>query len=293
MKVNKNNPVICWWSGGITSAKACEIAAGLYGIENCKFIMLDTKNEHPDTYRFQMDCERLYGKEIKKIMNDKYDKIEDVWYKYNSLNVAFGAICSSELKREVRKKYLKENPYSYNVFGFEFTKKEFNRAMSMKLNWPDTNPIFPLQMYGLNKQDCINYFLSIDIAPPATYYEGLENNNCWKTGCIQGGIGYWQKIRRMSPDKFDYMANIEHELTDRKGEQVAINKDQSYEAKQKPIKQRLVFLKSHPDYPDNKDLSQMDGREPESLMECNGFCGIDDLNENAESEKKRQRNLFD
>ena len=48
--------VICWWSGGITSAVACKLAIDLYGKENCRVIMLDTKNEHEDTYRFKDDC---------------------------------------------------------------------------------------------------------------------------------------------------------------------------------------------------------------------------------------------
>lgn len=255
----------------------------MYGKENCVAIMLDTfKNEHPDTYRFQWDCEEWYGLEIEMMRNEKYSSIEDVWYTYKSLNVAHGAICSSELKRKVRIEWGKNNDYAHQVFGFEFTKKEFNRAMSMKLNWPETNPIFPLLMYGMDKQDCIEYVQAAGIEIPATYKMGYSNNNCWKTGCVQGGIGYWQKIMREEPDKFDRMAEHEHKLTDLKGEPVTINKDQSKEAKEKPMKDRLVFLKPHPDYPNNKHLGDMEGREPEPLMECNGFCGLDDLNENEE-----------
>jgi len=35
--------IICWWSGGITSAVACKIAIDSFGIENCQVIMIDTK----------------------------------------------------------------------------------------------------------------------------------------------------------------------------------------------------------------------------------------------------------
>lgn len=280
-KPSAKYPVIGWWSGGITSAVACKLAIDLYGLENMRFIMLDTfNNEHPDTYRFQMDCEQWYGKEIEMIRNEKYNSIQDVWYRFNSLNVAHGAICSSELKREVRKKFLRENNYSHNIFGYEFTKREFNRALSMKLQYPETNPIFPLLLYGMDKEACINFVQEAGIEIPKPYREGYSNNNCYKTGCVQGGIGYWQKIRRDDPQKYDRMANVEHELTNLAGEPVTINKDQSKQAKKKPMEDRLVFLKRHPDYPDNKELSEMNGREPEPLIECNGFCGIDDLNEN-------------
>ena len=87
--------VICWWSGGVTSAVACKIAIDIYGIERCKLIMIDTNNEDDDTYRFKADCEKWYGKEIETItyIGEKYISIQDVWRKHLSLNVATGAIC--------------------------------------------------------------------------------------------------------------------------------------------------------------------------------------------------------
>ena len=59
--------VICWWSGGITSAVACKVAIDLYGKDNCEVIMIDTHNEHSDTYRFKDDCSKWYGLPIKTI----------------------------------------------------------------------------------------------------------------------------------------------------------------------------------------------------------------------------------
>ncbi len=281
MNPSKEYPVVCWWSGGVTSAVACKIAIDIFGKDNCVVIMIDTfMNEHPDTYRFLMDCEEWYGKKIEMVRNERYKSIQDVWYTRKSLNVAHGAICSSELKRKVRIDWCKENTFSHHVFGFEFDKKEMNRALSMQINYSDINPIFPLLMYGMDKPDCIDYIQEAGLDIPKTYELGYENNNCWQTGCVQGGIGYWQKIQREEPEKFDAMAKIEHDLTNIKGEPVTINKDQSQEAKEKPMKESLVFLLPHPDYPNNKSLSDMDGREPEPLTECNGYCGLDDLNEN-------------
>ncbi len=45
--------------------------------------------------------------------------------------------------------------------------------------------------------------------------------------CIQGGIGYWQKVQRDMIEKFNTMADMEHELTDLRGEPVTMLKDQS------------------------------------------------------------------
>ena len=56
----------------------------------------------------------------------------------------------------------------------------------------------------------------------------------------------------------------------------------------------LVFLKPHQDYPEIKDISMMKGRDPKPLFECNGLCGINDLERN-ETEKEinyGQKELF-
>lgn len=272
--------VICWWSGGITSAVACKIAQDLWG-DACEFIMMDTMNEDDDTYRFKSDCEKWYGEPIQVIKTGKFDSIESVWRKFNSLNVATGAICSYELKRVVRERWQRENQYDYQVFGFEFEKKEFNRAMSMKLNHPKTKPVFPLIMMGMDKTDCIEYVKNVGIEIPRMYTYGFQNNNCFKTGCIQGGIGYWQKMRREFPDKFEKMALLEHELTDAKGQPVTMLKDQSNHAMETGNK--LVFLKKHPSYPDLKCIDDMPERKVQPLMECNGFCGVNDLNPKNET----------
>lgn len=276
--------IICWWSGGITSAVACKVAIDIYGKENCKVIMLDTKNEHEDTYRFLKDCENWYGIEIETLsaIPDTYKSIEDVWYKHKQLNTANGAICSYKLKRVVREKWEKNNSWDHQVFGFEFDTKEFKRAMALKLNHGHTNPIFPLLMLGLNKKDCIEIVQEANIQIPKAYELGYQNNNCLKTGCVSGGIGYWKKIQKEMPDKFNDMAKVEHDLTDMRGYQVTMLKDQSKEAKLKIADTQdrlahLVFLKPHPRYPNNKCIDDMTGRMPENLVDCNGFCGVNDL----------------
>lgn len=266
--VSKENPVIAWWSGGITSAVACKLAIDWFG-DNVVVVMIDTRNEDDDTYRFKSDCERIYGKEIQTIRNKEYESIQQVWEKYLSLNVATGAICSTDLKRQVREQYQKKHSFSYQVFGFELEEAK-TRAKAMKKNYQKSNPIFPLIYELLSKKDCIKIVQDWGIQTPITYQLGFHNNNCFKTGCVQGGIGYWQKMQREFPDKFDAMAKMEHDLTNKKGQPVTMLKDQGKD-------KGLVFLKPHPTYPSMKDISMMKGREPKPLMECNGFCGVNDL----------------
>jgi 3'-phosphoadenosine 5'-phosphosulfate sulfotransferase (PAPS reductase)/FAD synthetase len=285
--------IICWWSGGITSAVACKVALDLYGAENCRVIMIDTKNEDDDTYRFKSDCEKWYGVNIEVItgIGDDYKDIESVWFKHKSLNVANGAICSSKLKRAVREKWQEHNDFDFQVFGFEFDKKEFNRALSLSKNHPKAKSIYPLLMKGYTKDDCLRIVQDAGIEIPRMYSLGFRNNNCFKTGCVQGGIGYWQKMKKEFPEKFNKMADIEHELTNIKGEPVTMLKDQSNETKKNVLEtdikwKNLVFLKKHPKYPELKCLDDMKEREVKPLFECNGFCGINELTEKSETENE-------
>lgn len=267
--------VICWWSGGITSAVACKLAITNFGKENCRVIMLDTKNEHEDTYRFLIDCEKWYGIKIEKLISEKYETIEETWYRHKSLNTANGAVCSYMLKRKVREDWEKTNEWQNQVFGFEFEPKELKRARAMALNHPHTKPIFPLIVEKLNKKDCLKIVEQAGLKIPTAYSLGFSNNNCLNTGCVQGGIGYWKKIQREYPDIFDKMAKVEHELTALKGNPVTCLKDQSKKAKESGIE--LVFLKKNKKYPEHKSIDDMSGREPEPLTDCIGFCGVNDL----------------
>jgi len=283
--------IICWWSGGVTSAVACKLAIDLFGNDKCRVIMIDTQNENEDTYRFKTDCEKWYGLPIETItaIGGKWQSIQDVWITRKSLNTATGAICSTELKRVVREKWEKENNFKHQVFGFEFEPKEFNRAKGMTMNHPKVKAIYPLLMYGLTKKDCLQIISDAKIEVPLVYKLGYKNNNCFKTGCVQGGIGYWQKIQREDVAKFNEMADMEHYLTELKGEPVTMLKDQSNEAKAKSKEDKtkaFVFLRKNEKYPDLKSIDEMPQCKVEPLFECNGMCGINDLIERSKTENE-------
>ncbi len=260
--------VVCWWSGGVTSAVAIWLAIQIYGKERCRVIFIDTKNEHPDTYRFLKDCEKWYGIEIEILSNPKYDNIFEVWRKYKGLNFANGAICSSELKRAVRFDFEKENEYKYQVFGFDID--EPKRAKNMRGNYPKSNPIFTLLLYGYTKLNCIVILQENGIDIPETYKEGYLNNNCYRTGCVQGGIGYWQLRKKKMPNETHEMAMLEHELTNLKGEPVTMLRVTIGGVKYP------LFLQPHPNYPDLPKFDKQKGRPPKPLFECNGHCSVND-----------------
>lgn len=266
--------VIGWWSGGVASAIACKLAIEKYG-DSVEMVFCDTSIEHPDTYRFMQDYEKVIGVKIKIIKSHRMKDPEEVWYKYKGLNFAHGAPCSMVMKKEPRLKYQDIRNDFAQVFGFDYCKKEIRRASNMLANNPDLNPIFPLIVERFDRDLIFKGIKNLGINPPVTYNHFL-NNNCIGGddspigGCIQGGIGYWQKIKELYPKKYEYMANIEHDLSRIKGKPVTICKDQ-----RKNNSGNRLFLKTCSDFPGIESIDVIKGRQPLGYFECNGFCSTD------------------
>lgn len=199
--------IICWWSGGITSAVACKKSLEKWDV---RLVYIETGSHHPDTLRFKADCEKWYGQEIETIQNDKYTSHFDVIEKDKYVNGPAGARCTMVLKRRVREKWERDQQIDGYVWGFEAGKKEEDRADRIKLAQPKYNHYFPLIDEGLTKPDCIRIVQEACIEVPMMYKLGFSNNNC--IGCVKGGMAYWNLVRKHFPDEFNKMAKLEREL---------------------------------------------------------------------------------
>ena len=69
---------------------------------------------------------------------------------------------------------------------------------------------FPLIERGITKQEAHGICAALGIKRPLMYDLGYNNNNC--IGCLKGGMGYWNKIRRDFPELFEKRAKMEREL---------------------------------------------------------------------------------
>lgn len=201
--------IIAWLSCGATSAVACKIALSIY--EDVQVYYIETGSAHPDNARFLSDCERWYGKKIHTIRSEKYLNVSEVLRKKRFINSPNGATCTLELKKKVRyalEDELKE--WDGQVWGFEYDPKEINRAIRFKQQHPHTKPLFPLIERGITKSDALGMLWKAGIEIPVMYKLGYNNNNC--IGCVKGGMGYWNKIRKDFPDVFDEVARIERDV---------------------------------------------------------------------------------
>ena len=204
-----NIPVIAWFSCGATSAVACKLALGKYS--NVRVVYIDTHSGHSDNLRFIRDCEDWYGVNIEVRDNPAWANVSDVISRTGFINGPFGAACTLHLKKEVRYFLEKELvQWAGQVWGFEFTRHEINRAIRLQEQYPSIKPLFPLIEEGLTKSDCLAILRSQGIELPVMYRMGYHNNNC--IGCVKGGIAYWNKIRRDFPDVFLGMAQLERRV---------------------------------------------------------------------------------
>jgi 3'-phosphoadenosine 5'-phosphosulfate sulfotransferase (PAPS reductase)/FAD synthetase len=202
--------IIAWWSAGVTSAVACKLAIDAYGADNVRPIYFHIDSAHPDNERFKKQCEEWYGCEIEVWRSEKYKDQYDVIKQTRYINGAFGARCTKELKKEVRFKVEKEVDYRHQVFGFEYDRKEINRAIRFLEQYPEASAIFPLIEHKMTKQEALFYLEKAGIKRPVMYELGYANNNC--IGCVKGGVGYWNKIRIDFPEHFERMSKLEEEI---------------------------------------------------------------------------------
>lgn len=200
--------IVSWFSGGITSAVATKISLQIY--ENVQPIFIETGGHHSDMPRFLKDCENWFGVPIRVIQDTRFKDHIDLCEKLRVTNFVSGAECSRTLKKRQRQKLEKEMTITGQVFGFEYEKKEINRAIRFKEQNPDTHPLFPLIEKKLNKASCMAMVERAGIELPMMYKLGYSNNNC--VGCVKGGMGYWNKIREDFPEQFKRMADVERKI---------------------------------------------------------------------------------
>jgi 3'-phosphoadenosine 5'-phosphosulfate sulfotransferase (PAPS reductase)/FAD synthetase len=201
--------VLVWFSCGAASAVAAKLAVEHYRDYHVEVLYCDTSaSEHPDNLRFLADVERWIGLPIQKLHSPLYRTIIEVFQAVGYLRDSHGAPCTQRLKRNVRKAYQRKDHSDLHIFGF--TSEEAHRKDDFEQDNPLMQCSWLLFDHGITRQDCYRMLQAAGIELPAMYRLGYRNNNC--LGCVKGGAGYWNKIRRDFPEVFDRMAALERQL---------------------------------------------------------------------------------
>jgi hypothetical protein len=195
---------VCWFSTGVSSFVACYLTPDVD-----KIIYTHIDSQHPDSLRFLCDCERLLGRKIEILQSDEYKTVDEVIEKRRYINGPAGAACTLELKKRVRQNWELEHGIGHTyIWGYDVNEK--HRAERIVESMPEFKHEFPLIEHGLTKQDCHGICARLGLKRPAMYDLGYPNNNC--IGCVKGGMGYWNKIRRDFPDVFARRAKQERKI---------------------------------------------------------------------------------
>ena len=192
------------FSCGAASAVATRLVITQYPDREMLIVNAFIEEEHPDNQRFLNECETWFGRPILQVRDEKYGASAfEVFRRKRFITGMGGAPCSKALKRDILDAV--RQPTDTVVLGYTAEEQDrFDR-------WIDANngqaAICPLIEKGLMKTDCLAILERAGIKLPTMYELGYQNNNC--IGCVKGGLGYWNKIRRDFPETFERMADLQ------------------------------------------------------------------------------------
>lgn len=202
------NRVVVSFSCGAASAVAAKVSVERWrGEREVVVVNCDLrKDEHADNLRFYDDVERWIGQPMIRLSNPKYASIDDVFEKERYMVGVMGAACTRCMKREVADAFSELG--DVDVIGYTLEEKQ--RAADLMERHPYRQFAWVLIQACITKEDCYGIVQAAGIELPAMYRLGYDHNNC--IGCVKGGKGYWNKIRRDFPDVFWKRARQQREI---------------------------------------------------------------------------------
>jgi hypothetical protein len=192
--------IVSWFSAGVSSAVATMMA------KPDRIIYIDIEDQHPDSDRFIVDCERWFGKKIDRLMSP-LKSVERCCYAASFIRGPHGAACTTRLKKRVRKEWEVNNP-GRHIYVWGFDAHEKHRADDTVRAMPAFDHLFPI--LDRTKSEVHGMLDAAGINRPAMYNLGYQNNNC--VGCVKGGMAYWNRIRKDFPDVFERRAIMERKI---------------------------------------------------------------------------------
>lgn len=177
------------------------------------WLYIDIADQHPDSIRFIKDCEKAINKPIQILKSNEYRTVEDCVRTFGGFKDARNgfAPCTNWLKKRVRKQWEEEHKKEELIYVWGFDAEEKRRAERTVEANPQAEHEFPLIEKGLSKEEVHGLFSrNFDFPRPLMYEMGYPNNNC--IGCVKGGMGYWNHIRRDFPDIFESRAKLERKI---------------------------------------------------------------------------------
>jgi hypothetical protein len=192
---------VLWLSAGVSSAVAWILSPA------SRAIYIDIADQHQDSMRFCNDVAAYMGKRF-DVLSSPIGSVDAACRLAGYINGPGGARCTKSLKRAVRAEWEQDNNPDEYVWGLDCGER--HRAERIIESMPNIDHRFPLIENNMTKQDAHGMLARIGIKRPAMYDLGYSNNNC--IGCVKGGMGYWNKIKRDFPEVFASRAAMEDKI---------------------------------------------------------------------------------
>lgn len=203
--------VVVGFSGGVTSAWCAGWALRTFPREEVILLFHDTKEEHPDTYRFLRDMSAALGVPITERSDGR--SVTQVFYDEGFLGNNQNSMCSRVLKQDQGRAFLKElHDQGHDVIKvLGFSAKEPRRVQHAvgKGLLEGFTPRFPMIETGTTKQQATDWVMAMGVKPSAMYCWS-DHANC--LGCVKGGKAYWLAVAKNAPEVFEARARQEEEF---------------------------------------------------------------------------------
>lgn len=203
--------IVVGFSGGVTSAWCAGWALRNFPREEVVLLFHDTKEEHPDTYRFLREMAEALAMPITERSDGR--SVTEVFYDEGFLGNNQNAMCSRILKMEQGDKYFDElkaqGHAPTKVLGFsarETERVQRGHARALKYGYSLRLPIIEEK---ISKQTCADWCVQQGVKPSAMY-EWADHANC--IGCVKGGRAYFLAVKEHHPEVFEQRAKLEEEF---------------------------------------------------------------------------------
>lgn len=210
--MDRKRRIVVGFSGGVTSAWCLGWALRTFPREEVIALWHDTKEEHPDTYRFLHEMAAKL--EVQIVERSDGRSVTQLFIDEGMLGNGQNTMCSRVLKANQGSAYVAElksqNFDVVKVIGYSASEPTRVTRMVGHCDREGITARFPVIEEGVSKQDCADWCQCTMGVKPSEMYEWAEHANC--VGCVKGGRAYWLAVSKHHPDIFEARARLEEDF---------------------------------------------------------------------------------
>ncbi|HUU88556.1 MAG TPA: hypothetical protein VMX17_12495 [Candidatus Glassbacteria bacterium] len=203
--------IVVWFSCGVASAVAAKKTIEQYSDKyEIHIVNNPVAEEDKDNKRFLLDIQKWINYDIETAINPNFPSCSaiEVWGKRKFMSSPYGAPCTSELKKNARHEYERNNKIDWHVLGFTYDEEKRHQRFILT----ERKNVLPVLIdLKLTKKDCFKIINKAGISLPRVYEMGYPNANC--IGCVKAtSPTYWNLVREKHPEVFKQRSEQSREI---------------------------------------------------------------------------------